>query len=257
MPTWDPTLYLQFAGERTQPSVDLIARINGAREPARIIDLGCGPGNSTAMLRQRWPQADIIGLDSSAEMIAAASQAYPSEKWLLADAASWTAETPFDLVFANASLQWVPRHQGLFPHLMAQLAPGGILAVQMPSHFESPLHQVMLEIADDDLWRERMVGPRNALTNESASFYYDVLQPLAASLDIWQTEYFHRVDGAQAVVEWFRGTGMRPFLEALESEEQKRLFEHRVLDGYRRAYPIQKDGRLLFPFRRLFIVARK
>jgi len=257
MPTWDPTLYLQFAGERTQPSVDLIARINGAREPARIIDLGCGPGNSTAMLRQRWPHADILGLDSSAEMIAAASQAYPSEKWLLADAASWTAETPFDLVFANASLQWVPEHQGLFPRLMAQLAPGGILAVQMPSHFESPLHQVMLEIADDDLWRERMVGPRNALTNESASFYYDVLQPLAASLDIWQTEYFHRVDGAQAVVEWFRGTGMRPFLEALESEEQKRLFEHRVLDGYRRAYPIQKDGRLLFPFRRLFIVARK
>jgi len=257
MPTWDPKLYLQFAGERTQPSVDLIARINGAREPARIIDLGCGPGNSTAMLRQRWPQADIIGLDSSAEMIAAASQAYPTEKWVLADAASWTAETPFDLVFANASLQWVPEHQGLFPRLMAQLAPGGILAVQMPSHFESPLHQVMLEIADDDLWRERMVGPRNALTNESASFYYDVLQPLAASLDIWQTEYFHRVDGAQAVVEWFRGTGMRPFLEALESEEQKRLFEHRVLDGYRRAYPIQKDGRLLFPFRRLFIVARK
>jgi trans-aconitate 2-methyltransferase len=254
MPTWDADLYLQFASERTQPSLDLIARTN-ISSPARIIDLGCGPGNSTQMLRQRWPKADITGLDSSAEMIAAASQAYPSEKWILADAAIWKADAPFDVVFSNATLQWLPDHEQLFLHLMAQVAPAGALAVQIPAHYQSPLHQVTLEVAKDSVWCHRMEAPCNALTEESPSFYYDVLQPLAARLDMWETEYYHLMDSPQAIVDWFRGTGLRPFLEALENEEQKQRFQQMLLDGYTQAYSRQKDGRVLFPFRRLFMVA--
>ncbi len=254
MPTWDAELYLQFASERTQPSLDLIARTN-VSNPTRIIDLGCGPGNSTEMLRQRWPQAEITGLDSSEEMIAAASQAYPTEKWVLANAAVWEADAPFDVVFSNATLQWLPDHARLFPHLMAQVAPAGALAVQIPAHYQSPMHQVTLEVAQDPSWRHRMEAPRNALTEEHPAFYYDTLQPLASHLDIWETEYYHLMDSPQAIFNWFRGTGLRPFLEALENDKQKQRFQQMLLDGYTQAYPRQKDGRVLFPFRRLFMVA--
>jgi trans-aconitate 2-methyltransferase len=256
VPTWDANLYLQFANERARPALDLITRINVSR-PTRIMDLGCGPGNSTAMLRHRWPEASITGLDNSVEMIAAAAQAYPTEKWVLADAAAWTADAPYDIVFSNATLQWLPDHAILFPHLMAQLTPAGLLAVQMPYHYESPLHQVVLEVANAVSWRHRMEAPRTALTKEPPSLYYDVLQPLTSHLDLWETEYFHILDSPQSIVDWYRGTGLRPFLEALETEEQKQQFERMVLHGYTRAYPRQKDGRVLFPFRRLFIVAHR
>jgi trans-aconitate 2-methyltransferase len=255
MLNWDAQLYLQFATERTQPAIDLIARINIASSPEHIIDLGCGPGNSTAMLRQRWPEATITGLDSSAEMIAAASQAYPAGKWVLANAASWTAEVPYDIVFSNAALQWLPDHAKVFPHLMRQLAPNGVLAVQVPAHYESPLQRVVFEVADNSLWSSRMDAARNALTNERPPFYYNVLRSLASHLDIWETEYFHDFESPRSIVEWFRGTGLRPFLDALETEEHKQLFEQMVLDGYTRAYPRQENGRVLFPFRRLFLIA--
>jgi trans-aconitate 2-methyltransferase len=256
MPTWDANLYLQFANERSQPAVDLIARINLAH-PARIIDLGSGPGNSTALLRARWPAADITGLDNSPEMIAAAVKAYPAEKWVLADAATWAADSPFDLVFSNAALQWLPEHARLFPHLMAQVAPGGVLAVQMPAHYDSPFHQVLLEVSNAAEWRHLMASARTALTKELPSLYYNVLQPLASHLDIWVTEYYHILESPRSIVEWFRGTGMRPFLEALASPEQKQQFEQRVLEGCTRAYPPQNDGRVLLQFRRLFIMASR
>ena len=254
MPTWNAELYLQFATERTQPSLDLIGRIK-VPHPARIIDLGCGPGNSTAMLRQRWPEADLIGLDSSADMIDTASRTYPMQKWVLADIATWVADTGFDLVFSNATLQWLPDHERLFPHLLAQVASGGALAVQIPAHEQSPLRQVAFEVANDPMWSNRMDAARHALTRESPSLYYDVLQPIANHLDIWETEYYHRMDSPQAIINWFRGTGLRPFLEALENEAEQQRFEQRLLDGYTQAYPPQKDGRILFPFRRLFVVA--
>ena len=138
---------------------------------------------------------------------------------------------------------------------MEQLAPTGVLAVQVPSHHESPLHQITLEVADNPLWRQRMDEARHALTNERPSFYYDTLRPLTSQLNIWETEYFHVMDSPEAILNWFRGTGLRPFLEALETEAEKQEFEHRMLDGYTRAYPRKKDGRVLFPFRRLFITA--
>ena len=254
MPTWDPQVYLQFATERTQPTVDLISRIRLAN-PARIVDVGCGPGNSTAMLRQRWPEASIIGLDNSPEMLAAARRSYPSEDWLLADAATWRADEPFDLVFSNAALQWLPDHANLFPRLMAQVAPGGALAIQVPAHHRSPLHLVTIEVAEAGAWRHLMDRPRQALTHEAPAFYYRALRPHAAQIDIWETEYYHIVDSARDIVTWFRGTGLRPFLEALETDEQRHDFEQQVLAGYTEAYPSQPDGRVLFPFRRLFMVA--
>ncbi len=256
MTAWDAEAYLRYADERTQPASDLAARIKVA-SPKRIIDLGCGPGNSTEVLRLRWPEAEMIGLDQSEEMIAAASKSYPHGKWVLKDLSTWTGEPPFDLVFSNAALQWVPNHDRLFPHLFAQVATGGALAVQMPAHHGSAAHQVILEVADDPAWSHLMSAPRSAMTRESPAFYYDVLQPLASRLEIWVTEYYHIMNGPEAMVEWFRGTGLRPFLSALETEGQKLSFEAKLLEGFSRFYPRQRDSRILFPFRRLFIVAYK
>ncbi len=254
MSGWDAEIYLRFSGERTRPSVDLAARI-AIPYPGRIIDLGCGPGNSTAVLRRRWPKAGITGLDSSPDMIAAASRSYPDHEWLIGDITAWSAGIPFDVVFSNAALQWVPNHEVLFPHLFAQVAPGGALAVQVPAHFNSALHREILETAEDPAWRHFMGPALNALTKKPPSFYYNLLRPLAARLEIWQTEYYHVVDSPQSIIEWFRGTGLRPFLAVLENEEQRARFEELLLERYTRAYLPQNDGRILFPFRRLFIIA--
>jgi trans-aconitate 2-methyltransferase len=254
MSGWNADLYMQFANERTQPSLDLAGRVKLPR-PARIIDLGCGPGNSTAILRQRWPEADITGLDNSPEMIATAAESYPTEKWVEADIATWKADTPFDLVFTNAALHWLPDHAHLFPHLFAQVASGGALAVQMPAHYKSPVHLVAHRVSEAPEWGHMLDDARDAITRESPSFYYDVMQPLASHLDIWETEYNHIMDSPQSIVNWFRATGLRPFLSALETEDQKKRFLEQVLDGYTQAYTPQKDGRILFPFRRLFLIA--
>jgi trans-aconitate 2-methyltransferase len=254
MSSWDAELYLRFSNERTQPSVDLTARIE-IHAPERIIDLGCGPGNSTAVLRRRWPKARITGLDSSPDMIAASSETYPDNEWLVGDIASWAAEAPFDLVFSNAALQWVPGHADLIPRLFAQVAAGGALAVQIPSHSNSPLHREILETANDPSWRHLMGPALNAITREPPSFYYNLLRPLAARLEMWETEYYHVVDGPESIVEWFRGTGLRPFLAVLENERQRQRFEELLLERYTLAYRPQKDGRILFPFPRLFIIA--
>ncbi len=254
MPVWDSAVYLKFASERGQPSLDLISRVN-LRDPRRIMDLGCGPGNSTQALRERWPDASITGLDSSAEMIESAKRAHPGGSWIVGDASTWTTDTPFDLIFSNAMLQWVPNHASLCRHHFAQLAPNGALAVQAPAHYDSVLHREIIEVSKDPAWNERMQGARDSLTNHPPAFYYDVLQPLASRLDIWETTYYHVVAGPEAIIEWFRGTGLRPYLETLTDEGERRRFEELLLDRYTVKYPRQPDGRVLFPFRRLFFVA--
>ena len=254
MPSWDADLYLKFAGERTQPSVDLISRISLAH-PRRIIDLGCGPGNSTAMLRQRWPAAEITGLDNSREMINAASQAYPGWTWVEGNIATWTAAQPFDLVFSNAALHWVANHAEVMPHLLRQVLPKGALAIQMPAHFRSPVHELMIEVSRNPAWKNKMQDATHAIKVERPAFYYDLLNPHASKLDLWETEYIHVMNSPAAILEWIRGTGLRPFLEALPSEEQRQRFEELFLAGLTGAYPAQRDGRVLFPFRRLFLLA--
>lgn len=252
--SWDAELYLRFADERTQPARDLVARI-ALENPRRIVDLGCGPGNSTELLRERWPQASILGIDNSPEMIAAARAKHPRESWELADAATWAAVPPCDLVFSNAALQWVPHHERLFPHLWAQVAAGGALAVQMPAHFDSPIHRLLLDVASTPRWRESTSPAATAIVVRDPTFYYELLQPLATRLELWETTYHHVLAGHAAILEWMRGTGLRPFLEALTDEGQRREFEGLVLRGVRGGYPVQSDGRVLFPFRRIFLVA--
>ena len=254
MSSWDAELYLRFANERTQPSIDLAARI-AVPHPSRIADLGCGPGNSTEILKRKWPAAVVVGVDNSPEMIAAASKSYPEGEWVMADLATWKAQTPFDVVFANAALHWVPDHARLLPHLFAQLAPGGALAVQIPAHDRSVLHRQIRAVAEDPEWDHLLEAPRRAMPRHSPSFYYDVLQPLASRVEIWETKYHHIMENHSGLLEWFRGTGLRPYLKALESDFQRERFEAMLLERFVRLYPQQKDGRVLFPFPRIFFIA--
>ena len=254
MPQWDAEQYLKFAGERTQPVFDLVHRIR-LENPRRIVDLGCGPGNSTAVLRARWPGAFLMGVDSSPEMIRKAREAHPEGQWLVGDAATWQDEAPFDLVFSNAMLHWLPDHETVCPHLLNLLAPGGALAIQVPAHYDSPLHREILEVSRDAAWNQRMEPARRALTNHPPAFYYDLLAPLTARLDLWETTYYHILAGPEGVLEWFRGTGLRPFLEALPAPEERRRFEQMLLERYTQTYLRRANGLVLFPFRRLFFVA--
>jgi trans-aconitate 2-methyltransferase len=254
MLAWDVDLYLQFGNERTQPAVDLISRVT-VSHPQRVIDLGCGPGNSTEMLRRRWPNATITGLDSSPEMIAEARKRYADQAWILADAGAWAASEPYDLVFSNAALHWIPNHDELVCHLLAQVAPGGALAFQIPNHIHSPLHQAILQIAAEPHWRQQMQTAKSALTIERPSFYFDALAQSAVKIDIWETDYYHILEDAPAIVHWIRSTGLRPFLEALDTEDQRQHFLKALTERVVDAYPPQKNGKVLFPFRRLFVVA--
>ena len=248
MPSWSPSQYLKFSEERTRPCRDLAARVDLAA-PHRIIDLGCGPGNSTEVLAERWPAAELTGLDSSADMIAKASAAHPEWTWVAGDIAQWAAGGHhYDLAFSNAALQWVPDHAALFPRL---LASADVLAVQVPGNWDGPAHRVMREVAR----RYPLDGRVREWFTHDAAFYYDVLAPHAGRLDLWETEYIHVMDSAEAIVEWYKGTGMRPFLEALDSDADRARFTADYLATIRAAFPARPDGKVLFPFRRIFIVA--
>jgi trans-aconitate 2-methyltransferase len=257
MPTWDADQYLKFEAERTRPCRDLADRVAVA-SPRRIIDLGCGPGNSTAVIAQRWPDARIHGLDNSPEMIQSARGKFPGREWIVGDIATWAVSnvSPFDVVFSNAAMQWVNDHGAVYPRLMRQVSPSGALAAQVPGNFDAPAHRIMREIASSPKWESRFPagGPREWHVHDLA-FYYDVLSPLAERLDLWETEYLHVLPSAQGIVDWYKGTGMRPFLDALASEEQRSEFAAEYLNEIRAAYPPRSDGRVLFPFRRLFVVA--
>jgi trans-aconitate 2-methyltransferase len=257
MPTWNADIYLRFAEERTRPCRDLAARV-AIDAPRRVVDLGCGPGNSTQVLAERWPGAQIVGLDNSSAMIAAASKAYPNWQFQLADIAAWFAqggERP-DIVFSNAALQWVPDHEALFPRLLEQVAPGGALAVQVPANFHAPAHRLMRELAASDAWRERLPpeGVREWNVHEP-DFYFDALSPHAVRVDLWTAEYIQVMPSAEAIVDWYRGTGLRPFLDALSSDAKREQFSADYLAAIRGAYPPQRNGQVLFPFRRLFVIA--
>lgn len=254
MSSWNAAHYLKYGDERTRAAVDLVARVK-LQTPCTIVDLGCGPGNSTQVLRARWPEADVLGIDNSPEMIAAARQAHPEQQWQLADAAAWTAEEPVDLVYSNAALQWLPDHGALIPHLFAQVAPGGALAFQIPSSTFATLRTLIHDISHDAAWTKRMEGPRQTLTMESPAFYYDALAADAAELDVWESEYHHVLESKAAIVDWIASTGLRPFLAALETEAQREAF---VTELHRRvalAYETRSDGKVLFPFRRTFVIA--
>jgi trans-aconitate methyltransferase len=331
MAGWNPDQYLKFSDERTQPCRDLASRI-ALPQVRTAIDLGCGPGNSTQVLAERWPDAQITALDSDAAMINAAIESNGRGRWITGDIAKWAAEKPgasaekpvesaagktagtpaqkpaeaapqaapeappenaspissegapagssvdtpvsvsgnapaaapvgatnneqYDVVFSNAALQWLPDHVTLYPQLFSHVAPGGALAIQIPSSFDRPAHRLLREMAASLAWRKWF--PTGRVRNwhaQDSEFYYDLLAPLASRIDLWQTEYFHVMPNAEAVVEWCKGTGMRPYLTAIGEDADRDKFLAEYTEKIRAAYRPRPDGRILFPFLRIFLIA--
>jgi trans-aconitate 2-methyltransferase len=246
-----------FGDERTRPCQDLAARV-ALPSPRRIVDLGCGPGNSTDVLANRWPDAEVTGIDSSSSMIDAARRVHPGRRWIVDDIARWAGgdDGPFDLVFSNAAMQWVEDHEATFPRLLGRAAPGGALAVQVPINYDGAAHRLMRELAAAARWRSAFppTGVREWHVHD-AGFYYDALATHAARIDLWETEYVHVMAGPESIVEWYKGTGLRPFLDALSSDAERARFTADYLEEIRAAFPRHADGRVLFPFRRLFVIA--
>ena len=248
--TWSPHQYVRFEDDRTRPVRDLVAAIPNPA-PATTCDLGCGPGNSTEVLAARYPDAVISGVDSSPEMIRAASQRLPGCHFEVGDIAHWKGQA--DVILSNAALHWLPEHATLLPRLVSQLTPGGTLAIQMPDNLEEPAYQVMRDVAGPDLLG-RAGGQRGSM--ESADAYYGILKSVCTRVDIWRTTYFHVLANTDAIVEWFKGSGLRPYLQALD-EPGRADFLARYRAGIAAAYPTQPDGTALLPFPRLFMVATR
>jgi len=252
---WDTTLYLKFEAERTQPARDLLARVDVSAR--RIVDLGCGPGTSTRLLAERFPKAEIIGVDNSQPMLAEARRRLPEVRFELSDIANWRPRQRPDLIFANAALQWLPDHEALFKRLMSYLAEDGALVVQMPDNRQEPSHALMRLVAADGPWADRLVPiAKTRAVIATHVDYYAWLRPLSAALDIWETTYVHPMAGVGAVVDWFRGSALRPFLNPLDVCEREQFIE-RYMRELALAYGVESDGSLLFLYPRLFILARK
>jgi trans-aconitate 2-methyltransferase len=253
---WSPGQYLKFEDERTRPARDLLAAVP-LSEPRNVVDIGCGPGNSTELLALHFPNATITGFDNSPEMLATARQRLPAATFIEADVATWMPRVPVDLLFANAVFQWVPDHIAVLARLTEALTPGGSLAVQMPDNFDEPSHFLMREVAKAGPWRTKLAdaeGDREAIP--AAEVYYDRLKPGAGRVDVWRTVYQHPLADAAAIVAWFRSTGLRPYLNRLDPAEQVRYlaaYQARIAE----AYPVRSDGRVLLPFPRVFIVATR
>jgi trans-aconitate 2-methyltransferase len=252
--SWGPALYLSYGDHRTRPAADLLARVP-LKGPSRIIDLGCGPGNSTALLAARWPKASLTGMDNSQAMLAEARASGVVADWLLADLATWRPDGAYDLIFANATLQWLGDQENLLPRLMGFVAAGGALAFQVPVNSDAPSHALMRETAADPRWKKKLAGVRE-IHRGTPQLYYDILKPHTAALDIWQTEYLHVLEGEDAAYRWVSATGLRPFVQALEGAERED-FISAFKEKLRVAYPRRADGTTLFPFQRLFVVALK
>jgi trans-aconitate 2-methyltransferase len=252
---WNPDQYLKFAEPRLRPAIDLLNRISVA-DPHAICDLGCGAGNVTSLLAERWPAAQVTGVDDSADMLAKAAKQSSQIRWVNESLATWCPEEPVDVLYSNAALHWLPKHETLFPQLFEAVAPGGVLAVQMPRNFLAPSHTAIYETARSGHWSaklEPLIAPPPV---GGPQLYYDLLQTRARSLDIWETEYLHVLEGKDAVKEWTKGTWLKRFLDALDEPERTR-FEAEYARRVGEAYPMRSDGKTLFPFRRLFIVAIK
>jgi trans-aconitate 2-methyltransferase len=251
--SWDPQQYARFAGQRLRPALDLIARIP-VEHPRKVVDLGCGTGNVTRMLRSRWPAARITGVDGSPQMLAEARKAAADIGWEQSDVAAWNPPEKVDLVFSNAALHWLDDHAGLFARLCAHIAAGGVLAVQMPRNFTAPSHTIMHELAASPPWRDALAGLLRPQPVLAPAAYYGILAPRARSLDIWESVYLQVLEGENPVAEWTKGTWLAPLLAALDADARA-AFESEYRCRIAAAYPRQADGKTLFPFRRLFIVA--
>ncbi len=251
--SWSAAQYAKYLDDRTRPARDLLAGVP-LEAPGFVVDVGCGPGNSTALLVERYPGVRVLGLDPDEDMLRAARAALPGADFARGPIESWAPETPPDLLYANASLQWVDDHEALFPRLVGLLAPGGVLAAQMPDNLEEPTHVVMRRLAAEPRWADRLAGAAGMRRPLLApARLHALLRPLCSRVDIWRTVYNFELEGVDAIVEWFKGSALRPYLAPLAAEERADF-----LAAYRAAiapsYP-ETDGRALLAFPRFFFVA--
>lgn len=255
-PEWDPAQYERYKAYRDRPALDLLVQIPADLYPSEIWDLGCGTGEHAALLARRHPDAQVHGLDSSADMLKVARERPAPVEWVEASIADFAPQVAPDLIFTNAALQWLPDHETLFPRLVRALAADGVFACQMPMSFSQPWHVLMREVAAEGPWAERLANVRGVNPVADAQDYYAWLSPLG-EVDIWSTTYLHALTGDDPVVDWMLGTGLRPYVQALANEAERAAF----LDAYRTrvalGLPRRADGVTLFPFPRLFIVARR
>lgn len=254
--SWNSEQYLKFKAERTQPAIDLAHRIP-VQSPTDIIDIGCGPGNSTEILKKRYPNAAVVGADNSENMLETARKNYADIEFILFDASKElnSIGRKFDVVFSNACIQWVPDHPKLLREMMSLLKEGGALAVQTPMNYDEPIHRIILEAVKSEKRRDKFNDPRHFYTL-SCGEYYDILAEISSDFSMWQTTYFHRMKSHSDIMEWYRSTGLRPYLEALSPADMTE-FENDIFREVEKAYPKQANGEVIFSFPRLFFTALK
>ena len=256
--SWNAKIYKQFLDARTRPARDLLAAIPNSFQPKTVVDLGCGPGNSTILLKNRWPQAKIVGLDSSSDMLNEAKNSYQDIHFIKGDIADFSITEKADCFFANASLQWVDEHDILIPRLLKLMNPGGVLGIQMPNNFHSPSHQITIRLLQsNDAWQAFLKKLRYGILSEpfyKLPWYYDLLTKSGLSfLQLWETEYFQEMSDYQEIFDWVKGTGLRLVLSAMNAEHQ-RQFANAYIQAISKEYPLQQNHKILLPFKRIFMI---
>jgi len=251
---WSAKQYLKFENERTRPARDLLAQVP-LDDPTCVVDLGCGPGNSTELLIERFPDAQVLGIDSSPDMLRQARERLPGSKFVESDLSTWTPKQSTALLFGNAVFQWVPEHPKVLERLLHALTPGGVLAVQMPDNTKEPALMLMEKVAASGSWAAAIAQANAARKHlPRPEDYYDLLCPQCSHIDIWHTHYNHIIENHAGVVEWFKGSALRPFLAPLDAA-MRESFTAKYIDEIRIAYPVRSDGRVMLKLPRLFILA--
>ncbi len=253
---WNPELYLKFSKERIQPSIDLVSRIE-IENPKKIIDIGCGPGNSTQILRERWSSSHILGIDKSKSMISKAVSDFPNQEWKLFDVETDEFRYKYDIVYSNATIQWIHNHDILLKKLSDIVNPNGVIAIQIPLFFNMPLGQSISKIAQDSKWSNLTKDVDKLFTILKSFEYYDILSEHFEKIEMWETHYIHIMESHLSILEMIRSTGLKPYIEKLSNDNDKKQFDDLVFESIKSDYKLQKNGKVLFPFNRLFFIGYK
>jgi trans-aconitate 2-methyltransferase len=256
MKDWNPDKYLLFKNERTQPAIDLVEKIN-LNNPKNVIDIGCGPGNSTQILVNKWPNCNVVGLDSSKSMIEKAKNDYPNQTWIHGKAENIPDDERYSLVFSNASLQWMDEHEMLIPRLWNVVDDNGVFAAQIPNFENMPVNFAINDVLKKKKWNNCI---RNNIWNKQLrklNYYYEILSKYTDEITLWETHYYHIMESTKGIIDFVHSTALRPYLEQVETENEKQEFLNEVIDGCKKHYKKQSNNKVLFPFQRMFIIAYK
>ena len=250
---WNAEIYLSFGDERLRPALDLLAQVPIDR-PGLVYDLGCGPGTATVHLKRRWPDARVVGVDGSPDMLARARAEHAGIEWVEADLTAWRPDALGDVVYSNAVFQWFDDHDTLLPRVVEAVKPGGALAIQVPNNWREPSHTSMADTAHNERWRDRVAPLLRGVPVLTPQEYYAILRPLVSYLNIWETTYHQQLEGDNPIVAWTSGSSLRPLLDPL-TEDERAAFVEEYTNRVAPHYPRQSDGKTIFPFRRIFMVA--